>query len=115
MVLVGAMTVVTGIFFLLITMVVAPVFGSVEDPHKDGLYCIDRLHSWVRECSGGKGNLLIPDYWLKESEKIDDNRYFNNFEKIICAPEDPVPDGAKFNMCAFMVDGYPGYPDPTGA
>lgn len=53
-------------------------------------------HFGDRQCLLDPAKLLIRDFWLEQSRKLDDNRQYDNYDKIICAPDDA------FKMCAFV-------------
>lgn len=47
-------------------------------------------------CAIATNSFLIRRFWLEESEKIDDHRHYDNYEKIICSDDD------RYKMCAFV-------------
>ncbi|KAL9618757.1 MAG: hypothetical protein Q9160_006551 [Pyrenula sp. 1 TL-2023] len=80
---------------LLVSIFFTPVLGAALDSRGDSsgdhVHCkkVGSVYGGDKQCRivGPNDFLPIPSYWAKEAALINDNRTYDNYDKIICAPE----------------------------
>lgn len=82
---------------LTVTALCSPAPEVTLYPAPQPLHCVGvGDFVWDFNCLGYPWRIMIPDFWLSEAMKLDDWRFYDNYEKIICS------NIFQFSICAFF-------------